>query len=54
MAYTILSASSIEHLMQQVNTAIRKGWIPQGGVSLAHDGGNSMNIIYVQAMTVVL
>ena len=33
LEYTVESASSIETLLEQVNSAIQRGWTPQGGLS---------------------
>ncbi len=47
MEYTIVTTSSFEDLMKQVNKQIKKGWIPQGGVSVVEKGGICL---YSQAM----
>ena len=43
----IAKASTTEKLWEEVQSRIREGWIPQGGVSVAK---YASNIIYVQAL----
>ena len=45
MAYNIITAKSIERLIEKVNILYRLGWITQGGVSYS-----SKEKIYMQAM----
>lgn len=35
MEYIVISESDIEHLEEEVNKAIKKGWEPQGGVAVS-------------------
>lgn len=37
MEYTILKANDVDSLIELVNLYITKGWVPQGGVSIAID-----------------
>jgi hypothetical protein len=50
----IVSAESLQDLINKVNEEIRLGWKPQGGVSMTShvftDLGNKPALIYVQAI----
>jgi len=42
----IAKGSSTEKLWEEVESRIKEGWIPQGGISVA----NGTNFIYAQAL----
>lgn len=57
--YKVYSDFSLEHLVSSVNSAIKQGWEPLGGISVTHtklngdqevDDKGKASIIYVQAM----
>lgn len=51
MEYKIVHEGNIESLVKEVNKLIKKGWVPQGGVSILHvSSGLSPRNEYSQAM----
>lgn len=51
MEYKIVHEGNIESLVKEVNKPIKKGWVPQGGVSILHvSSGLSPRNEYSQAM----
>ncbi|MDM8001216.1 MAG: DUF1737 domain-containing protein [Dehalococcoidia bacterium] len=38
MEYRIISKSNMKDLVEEVNSAIKEGWRPQGGVSVTKKG----------------
>lgn len=51
MKYEIVDAKSTSSLDEQVNTMIKLGYVPQGGVSIAFDRvASRREYVFVQAM----
>ncbi len=51
MKYVILEGKTILELVEKVNTSIKDGWKPVGGVSTGDTYGNYVvNFYYIQAM----
>ncbi len=46
LQYTIARGTSIEKLLEEVESKIEEGWVPKGGVAVA----NGTNFIFAQAM----
>lgn len=49
--YTIISALEVEKLKEQVNSGLKLGWLPQGGISTTTvQGEDTTQVLYSQAM----
>jgi len=54
--YRVVCAKDLKTLTQQVNQALREGWVCQGGIAIAGRDAEVQwrlsNYIYAQAMTI--
>lgn len=50
--YKVIKHKELEFLVEEVNNAIKAGWIPQGGITtIFTDFGPNGKVMFLQAMT---
>ena len=51
MKYKVIKNNELEFLVEEVNNAIKDGWIPQGGITtIFTDYGPNGKVMFLQSM----